>query len=649
MVGTLMCAQILCGMFASIASSDTNRDIFFAQAIGAGRYFPMVGPEINHTLHLGPLWYYLLAPAAWFGNAAAVTALMGVISATQFPLAYILGRRFGSDRHAILFVGALALPGWITVSLASMTHTLLVVPACLFSVLATAAYRDHPSVGKAFLIGIGMALLVTAHPTTLPIAALLLVWAALRAPTGSGFVIQAVVAIGLPLLALAPMIYVEYRDHLGDIDTLAAYSNGGWRLPPPTSIPLELYAVVTYGPKYLLRFLLGLPGRMERFWFAVYAALMIVSFAGVALQARERGAPRNLIVTIVVVLCLQVYFTCAIRPVMPPWMVYVQWPLIAALVAIGLSRVCAYGNTARWLVSAMMGSLLALTLWSYKIFTDNDPNHSEIKPSAGKSGSFDIRDYEKSKYVYRLPRLRFTELFRLGEPLCEPTSLYGHYAYLVDYTFAVSAAFACGSVDQVEFGGPRTGRQELFALTKGAWHLALLVPERWIGSLGVIKLKQIWSSPVPLVPVLPRLDNFPRGLKPRTQDFVVEGVASADEAVAVASRAHRYLPFMVVGVTADGQPAATAYEVSRYFGFPTSTPCDWDGELADHDSRDERLCRCRYLRCDPPGCRVNRRLTAHSGYLMTTNACPRSDAQKQRRDRALNDFCPRSKCRPATC
>ena len=223
----LVCAQILCGLFASTASSDTNRDIFFAQAIAAGRYFPMVGPEINHTIHLGPLWYYLLAPAAWFGSAAAITALMGAISATQFPLAYLLGRRFGSDREAILFTGALAMPGWITVAFASMTHTLLVVPACLFSVLVTEAYREQPRARNALLIGVGIVFLATAHPTTLPIAAVLLIWAAFRAPPGLRLAAHAVLAIGPALLSMAPVLYMEYRGSLGDIDTLAAYSSGG--------------------------------------------------------------------------------------------------------------------------------------------------------------------------------------------------------------------------------------------------------------------------------------------------------------------------------------------------------------------------------------------------------------------------------------
>ena len=288
---------------------------------------------------------------------------------------------------------------------------------------------------------------------------------------------------------------------------------------------------------------------------------MVASLAGVVLRVRESGRHRKLVAAIVLVLCLQAYFTCAIRSVMPPWMVYAQWPPVAALVAVGLARTYEYGKPASWLASAMLGALVALTLGSYKIFADGNPNHWEIKPSVGKSGSFDIRDYEKGRYTYRLPRLRFTELFALGESLCKPTSLYGHYAYLVDYTFAVSAAYACESVDQVEFGGERqAGRQELFALTRDAWALAQLAPERWIGSLGVTRPKQIWWSPVALPAVLPRLDNFPRSLKAHTQDFVVTGVAPASEVVAVASRAHRYLPFTVVGVTANGQPVAPAYE-----------------------------------------------------------------------------------------
>ena len=576
-----MISQILFGFFASVASSDTNRDIFFAEAIASGRYFPLIGPEINHTIHLGPLWYYLLAPSVWcISSAAAVTAMMAAISASQFPLAYVLGRRFGTAQEAILFVCALAIPGWMTVSFASMTHTLLVVPACLFTAFAATAYRDRPSMKRALLTGIGVALMATAHPTTALFALLLLVWAALQVPRRRDLITHGALAVSPALLSLAPMVFAQWRNHLGDMGTLISYSNGGWHMPSLTSVAQQIYADVVYGPKYLLRFLLDSPVRAEHAWFAAYAALIALALIGLILRLRRRGAAGTLVLTVLTVLFAQAYFVCTIRSSCPPWMVYAQWPMVAALVALGLSTFWSFGRSGRALVTLMLGAMVGLTMWSYWVFSEGSPDHAEIKSSPGKLGAFDIRDYEKAKYAYRLPRVPFAELFGLGKPLCQPSTLYGHYAYIVDYTFAVSAAATCGSVSQVEFGGPpQEGRQALFALTDVAWRSAQLAPERWVASLGIATPKQVWSSPVALAPVLPRLENFSRDLKPQTRDFVVDGDASDQEAVVVAHRAHRYVPFEVLGATANGEPIVAAYEdlVTVVFRAPpnATAPVHW--------------------------------------------------------------------------
>ncbi|HSX58968.1 MAG TPA: hypothetical protein VLF18_02100, partial [Tahibacter sp.] len=42
---------------------DTLRDLYFAQQIAAGQQWPLTGPVIYNTLHLGPVWYYLLGAA----------------------------------------------------------------------------------------------------------------------------------------------------------------------------------------------------------------------------------------------------------------------------------------------------------------------------------------------------------------------------------------------------------------------------------------------------------------------------------------------------------------------------------------------------------------------------------------------------------
>jgi hypothetical protein len=99
----------------------------------------------------------------------------------------------------------------------------------------------------------------------------------------------------------------------------------------------------------------------------------------------------------------------------------------------------------------------------------------------------DIRDYEERLGRGRVARLPFRQLHLLGALLCEPVTLYGHYAFLVDYTYAVSAAKACGTTEYVRFGGESaaSGRTPWIGLHRDGWTAIGLQPQRWIGDLGI--------------------------------------------------------------------------------------------------------------------------------------------------------------------
>ena len=52
------------------ATVDSVRYIYQANAIATGTAFPLTGPQLAHTVHLGPLWFYILAvPAANISTA----------------------------------------------------------------------------------------------------------------------------------------------------------------------------------------------------------------------------------------------------------------------------------------------------------------------------------------------------------------------------------------------------------------------------------------------------------------------------------------------------------------------------------------------------------------------------------------------------
>jgi hypothetical protein len=231
-VALLMAAQIACGIWTSDASSDTNRDIFFAEQIASGSYFPLSGPEINRMLHLGPLWYYILGLVVWLiPNAAAVTGAMTAMSSLQFPLAYAVGRRFGSAREGLLFALALALPGFMNMAFASLTHPIVIASALLFGVIATANYRENPDTRRAICLGVACVLMAMAHPTLVAIAGFLIVWAALRTRERRDWILHGGIVLGAVLISLAPMLYEQWRNGFADIGPTAKYTQTDWSFP----------------------------------------------------------------------------------------------------------------------------------------------------------------------------------------------------------------------------------------------------------------------------------------------------------------------------------------------------------------------------------------------------------------------------------
>lgn len=559
----LMLAQVICAALSSTASTDTNRDIYFAQQIAFAREFPLLGPQINGMMHLGPVWFYVLAIAAWLiPNAAAVPAFIALIGSLQFPLAYRLGQRFGSAREGLLFALMLALPGFMAVSLVSLTHTIAVIPCLLLGVFAGLAYRDRPDGKRAFWMGVVAALALNAHPTTLFLVAMLIFWCAAKTGSPRRRLSHGAIVVVPIVLSFAPMFYAQGQDGLADMVTASNYLHEGLGFPSLSKGVFLIYAVLSYGPKYMARFWLDMPPVAARWLLVIYGAVLAAAIIGLAQRFLESAQRRKWISILLGLLVLQSMFVCAIRSDMPPWMVYAQWPLTAALLAIGLDRICA---TRSWPRIAIAIALIVTTSWSLAIWMHmaaGKLDFVEMKPVSGKLPLMaDIREYSKDRLFFRMPRIPFREVFALGEPLCKPTTVFAHYAYFLDISYGIGAIRACGDRANIQLGGP-SGQERVawFGLRDRCWQQLGMEPARWIGVVGVSTPAAVWRSPVPLYPETPRFSTWPHHITATPTRFVIEGDAAPEQAVLIAHRANRYLPFSVIGATANGIEIKPVYE-----------------------------------------------------------------------------------------
>jgi len=560
-IGSLSLIQILCGVLAATASSDTSRDLYFAQRIASGSLWPLMGPTINSIDHLGPIWYYVLAlPLVVVPNAAAVTGFMAAISSLQFPLAYAVGRRILDARFGILFAASLAIPGWIIYSFAAMTHTLAVIPSILFGALATLRYREAPSTSRALLVGLAGVCMVNAHPTALLLLGLMLLACAMRARAPRMLVLQGAVVAAPIALSVAPMLYAEWAIRAAGGGSVASYAGQDIHVPPPSETIRLVYAVLYFGPQYASRFLGGLSGATTRHLMHVYELLLALSCIGLGFSLFAGTRSRTLVLAGTAVVFLEAMFLCAVRRDMPPWMVYALVPALAFVIALGIAAIADRNVLVRGVVILSIAVAIAWTFAIYLRIADNPLDHADVLASAGKRGIWDVRDYEKAAYHYRLERIPFRDLFALGKPLCKPVSLFGHYGYLVDSTYAVSVFEACGTAEQVRFGGlAEPARTALLGFDRSVWQTLGASPQYWIGPLGVTERFEILQSPTPLAPVTPELSNWPRVLSGDARRVVLRADASRDSIVVLSHRTNRYLPFRLIAAKADDRTIDPVY------------------------------------------------------------------------------------------
>ena len=150
-----------------ILTADGARDLVIAHHIVQGEEFPLIGPEIGNTIHLGPLYYYIVAfPFALFGTATAVICFLSLLSLAALPFAYWIGELLFNRRVAILFVLLYSSDFFYTLSGIQVGNSdliPLVSLAFLYPICAAIVRREPRYLGWAVVAG---ALALQIHPTT---------------------------------------------------------------------------------------------------------------------------------------------------------------------------------------------------------------------------------------------------------------------------------------------------------------------------------------------------------------------------------------------------------------------------------------------------------------------------------------------------
>ncbi len=227
--------------------STTAEHLLVAERCVAAGDCPVLGLTVSETpIHMGPLFFYLLMPAAPFGYLAAWQVLLGILAMLACMALFV---REG-DRLFAFPVGLLAVPLWMAFEgsefLVDLRHAPLAAPFVLGALFTLSRFARAPSPGRwvafCLLFWTGMQLQFSMVVLALPA-----LWLGLRATGRRDRWARVGIFAAMGACSQLPA-WVHYArngfDVFGDTLRIASESPMDWSLALEFLVPMALALVV---------------------------------------------------------------------------------------------------------------------------------------------------------------------------------------------------------------------------------------------------------------------------------------------------------------------------------------------------------------------------------------------------------------------
>lgn len=538
----------------SPATMDTIRDIYQANAIASGESFPLTGPQLAHTIHLGPLWFYVLAiPAVVFGSWSSMAFLAFFLSALKFWLAFAFGRKLHSTQLGIFFALFLALPSWSSIQLIIWTHTIVLETALLLYLLSLRRSFLFPGAGNWFLTGFCFSLALHAHPTALPyLVLLLLAWR----PLIQKWYWIVCLTLGIAVLFL-PYGFEQLVNGFPDLDALQNYYAAEFTPGGATAMLKLLYSVVVIGPN--LYYKTALPANVAAIAITVHWLLILASLSLCLLNLRTTEILlKRLLVGGVIMLLIVVVAVTLMRGRIPWHLAYAPSFALSFLYAVVATIACGRDNyfrfRASFSVTIIMLFLITVSGVSHKIYSSTIRFQSavlnDVKNLQGPWSftGLEIPAYSSSTH---------------GEYLCRqaPVVLHGPYAALVDAHVGIEAEMSCGRKSDILIGGTttRSGYSHIVGITVEMSEILGLNPVQQVGNVYLYEPLEVSAAGLAILLAEGDL-NPPRtpfiGGNPEPQKL--ELAAAGPSALLVSTPVGPYLDLKILEVSCNGSRSQLA-------------------------------------------------------------------------------------------
>jgi hypothetical protein len=549
-VATLVIAYVAAYLW-SCPIQDTARDIHIGYLIATAKMFPLTGPILGSSIHLGPIWYYLIAvPILLFRSWLAVAIFVGVVASLKFPLAYFCGNKLLGHSFGLAWAAALGVTSWTAFEKLVFFNPNW-TEACLLAALAAAiALWQGPNRSwLALTLGFLLAVSVHAHPTAaLPAAVLFLVLTTRMVAAKSSLVTFGALLTGA-ILPLFPYFLSARIEGFGDVGAGKDYLQ---QQATPSNLLNSLAVLrgdLLAGPRTVFHAFpaLGLPPYLgELAVFGIY----VCAICGLLILKERRQ--RIMALTVALALAAMYAWVAWLRPTTPVYFVYVIQPFVACLIALGIVTVCR-----RFASVIGLHSFVALCLALELLSTIGIAAAVETGEGLIPSSVLDIKEMKPAQF-FRDVWLGSLHQDKLGTFLCGQAegALHGQLAYLADRNVDDAVLLKCGRTSGAMLGGDDERRHHWLGLTDRFWDSIGESPAQRIGPLGLAPAQHVASAGIGIA-IADGVHYFPRARSPGgLVELPMAIQAPASSAIIVSNMLHGYEAVEVLDMRANGIPAA---------------------------------------------------------------------------------------------
>jgi hypothetical protein len=551
-IAAFMLAYIASAIFGG-SGYDTARDVAEAFAIRHLNAFPLHGPLLAGTLHLGPIWFYVLAlPLVLHESWLSIALFAAALGSLQFPLAYAAGRRLLDSRLGLLWVALLALPGWGSFELMGFGHANMVRVCTMLVLYALVRLAQDRRPEWLVLASGALALAIHAHPSAAPLVFVVIAVAAFALHDIGVLLRWGAVSLLVAALPFAPLAIEQARAPSALLGRTGDLVEGMVRIENLANVPALLYGILIRGPRVIAdAFFSWSPGIS----LAVEGVILAIELAaGIGLIAAFR-VHRRLVLAGLGVVIVVTASVAWLRPVTPFWMTYAMLPPLAGLGALGLCQLCALSRLhGASICNGLIGLILALhvaTVWSIAHAISSGGVQMALLPR------IDIKQDDSSPPQPE-PWLPAYAVDASGKLLCKQSRtivLHATYAYLADSYFGLDHRLYCGSRDIRLLGTMPATASHLVALGKPLWAALGWQPAASIGGLGIAPAARVISPATGYV--VPDGSVYPPYQTPAgpARTLILEAETPAPEALVVSLPHFIWMPSpaLTLKVSANGE------------------------------------------------------------------------------------------------